>query len=51
MDHWEREIKKWATRGKLVVYKYHGNNRLKDVDRLYINYNVIITTYGCIQSE
>ena len=51
MDHWEKEIKKWTNRGKLIIYKYHGNNRCKDIDRLCINYNVIITTYGCIQSE
>ena len=51
MDHWEREIKKWTVRGKLIIYKYYGNNRLKNIERLSINYNIIITTYGCIQSE
>merc|ERR1719229_1219582 len=31
MDHWEAEIKKFTKRGRFVIYKYHGNNRLKDV--------------------
>ena len=51
MDHWHSEIKKHTTTGKLVATKYHGNKRIQDVDRLTSNYNVIITTYGCVQSE
>eukprot|EP01083_Nonionella_stella_P075343 204801_1 len=51
MNHWETEMKKYSKKGKLIVYKYHGVNRLKNIPRLATNYNVIITTYGCIQSE
>ena len=47
----QNEIKRFTNRGRFVIYKYHGNNRLKDVKRLVSNYDVIITTYGSVQSE
>jgi len=51
LNHWHSEIQKHTKRGKLVATKYHGNGRCKDVERLTANFNVIITTYGCVQSE
>merc|ERR1712228_303063 len=51
MNHWESEINKFVKKGRFIINKYHGNNRLKNVERLVSNYNVIITTYGSIQSE
>ena len=51
MDHWDAEMARHTTKGALVTLKYHGNQRLRDVERLTRNYNVVLTTYGCIQSE
>jgi len=50
IDHWEAEIQRKVKSHTLETLVYHGNNR-KISARKLSRYDVVITTYGTVQSE
>jgi SNF2 family DNA or RNA helicase len=44
---WDPELKKHVKKNKLKVYQFHGNNRDPDLS----DYDIVLTTYGILQSE
>jgi len=50
IGQWEKEVENKARSSRLRVLVYHGNNR-KCSARALARYDIVVTTYGTVQSE
>lgn len=50
VTNWEEQIKQHLVPDSLNYHVYHGQNRIKDVERLS-EFDLVITTYGSVSSE
>jgi len=50
LGQWEKEVENRVKSGRLRVLVYHGNNR-KCSAKALARYDLVITTYGTVQSE
>eukprot|EP01084_Bolivina_argentea_P170846 296016_1 len=50
MSNWEKQIERHCVNNSFKVMKYHGSDRIKDVD-IINKYDIVITTYGTVASE
>ncbi|KAF4551915.1 SNF2 family N-terminal domain-containing protein 1 [Elsinoe fawcettii] len=50
LSNWDEQIKAHLDTSKVKYYKYHGSNRVQDVNEL-AKYDVVITSYGTVAGE
>ena len=50
VTNWEEQIKQHLVPDSIKYHIYHGQNRIKDIDKL-CDFDLVITTYGSISSE
>ena len=50
IGQWEKEVDRFAKSGRVRLLVYHGNNR-KCSARELARYDIVVTTYGTVQSE